>query len=1184
MNKDYNIDSIKSISGIEHIRCRSGMWIGSVGEAGILHLLTEVIDNSVDEFNEGRGNKIDIYIDQSRSNDIISVRDYGNGIPSGIAEDGENTLTKVFTSLFTGGKFEDAYSSDVSGMNGVGVKAVNALSSILKVESYYNGVRYHQEFRKGKAYTEVTEHGTAKESGTKITFIPDSEIFKDARLSIEDVILKGKYLASIKPNLEINITIKDQNGEVKKHLFKEENELDLILKEGRTEETTLMDFSYFSDNVRIKLEYQPTSSSSMKSFCNTVYTRDGGYHEDSVISVLINCIKKLTGKNISKSLVLQGLNCVISVYKKNPIYRGQNKTRIADEDIKKFVYEELYQPIYDALSKKKKFLKYITDISQAQEKAIEESALKAVSSDIKSRTKDNQLPEKLIYVQNCKPEKRELILCEGSSAGGSISKARLTEFQEVLPIKGKCLNLVKSGMTKALDNAEVRDIFLAVGGMEETNTKLRTHNVLIQCFTGDTKVKLLEGYSLSFEELARKEKENPDSEFWVYALDKEGNPVPALGYHPQITDYSKKIYHIILDDDSEIKCTEDHRIMLRDMTYKRADELKIGDSLMSLKTKYCDNTSHNFDREMIYNPAKAEWEFTHKIVFREINKYSPSDGYSIHHVDHDFLNNHPDNLSEMKTKNHRRLHGIQVLVKYNKSQKHRDTIRRLHKKRDCLYYKCGKIDVKNGLYENKSILSLYRENHAVPDFRLTNQNREYQVSVNRGKIRKILAFLMHKNLPINRINYDLLRRGNAVKFQNIELFFTTLNEAISLAEKDLKNRKYNFSDLEEYYYSQKKFIDHSRLKIGKYVRNLIFSGKKFNQYNYNKYRDKLPTYQSLLNYFENYESVIEYARNYNHQIKNIWIEELEEEIPVYCMEVLEHHNFMLDSGNVIVHNCDADADGCLLGETKILLTNGKKVEIKDLVEEKEFEVYSTDEKGRVVFGRGHDARVTKKVDRIYKIKLGYSKGSTICCTDNHPFLMKDLSYKRADELRVYDRLFPLYQDTLNTITEIEVEELEKAVKVYDLTVDNYHNFALSQGIFVHNSHIVSLIESMFLMAFPSFIRDHNLYVIKTALFCATDGKRRTYGQTAKQAGARFKKEFKSDKFYIQRNKGIGEMSPVDLRYFIDPKTRTVEKIVLGENSKEEIKKLMGDDSTYRRTLMQEIDEDIFENNMNNDSL
>ena len=762
MNKEYNIDSIKSISGIEHIRCRSGMWIGSVGEAGILHLLTEVIDNSVDEFNEGRGNKIDIYIDQSRSNDIISIRDYGNGIPSGIAEDGENTLTKVFTSLFTGGKFEDAYSSDVSGMNGVGVKAVNALSSVLKVDSYYNGVRYHQEFRKGKAYTEVTEHGTAKESGTKITFIPDSEIFKDARLSIEDVILKGKYLASIKPNLEISITIKDQNGEVKKHLFKEENELDLILKEGRTEETTLMDFSYFSDNVRIKLEYQPTSSSSMKSFCNTVYTRDGGYHEDSVISVLINCIKKLTGKNVSKSLVLQGLNCVISVYKKNPIYRGQNKTRIADEDIKKFVYEELYQPIYDALSKKKKFLKYITDISQAQEKAIEESALKAVSSDIKSRTKDNQLPEKLIYVQNCKPEKRELFLVEGNSALGSVAKARLTDFQEVLPIKGKCLNLIKSGMTKALDNIEVRDIFLAVGGMEDTNTKLRTHNVFIQC--------------------------------------------------------------------------------------------------------------------------------------------------------------------------------------------------------------------------------------------------------------------------------------------------------------------------------------------------------------------------------------------------------------------------------------DADADGCLIGETKILLTNGKKVKIEDLVEEKEFEVYSTDEKGRVVFGRGHDARVTKKVDRIYKIKLGYGKGSTICCTDNHPFLMKDLSYKRADELRVYDRLFPLYQDTLNTITKIEVEELEKATKVYDLTVDNYHNFALSQGIFVHNSHIVSLIESMFLMAFPSFIRDHNLYVIKTALFCATDGKRRTYGQTAKQAGARFKKEFKSDKFYIQRNKGIGEMSPVDLRYFIDPKTRTVEKIVLGENSKEEIKKLMGDDSTYRRTLMQEIDEDIFENNMNNDSL
>lgn len=757
MSNEYEIKSIKTLSAVEHLRLRPGMWIGSTSSEGILHLLSEVIDNSVDEFNEGRGNRISIYIDQSKSNDIITVRDYGSGIPSGVTEDGENTLTKIFTKLFTGGKFEDAYASDVSGMNGVGVKAVNALSSVLKVDSYYNGVRYHQEFRKGIEYTPVVEHGTAKESGTKITFIPDPDIFKDARISIEDVIQKGKYLSSVKPNLQIDIQIKNQNQEIQEYSFKEEKELDSILNEGRIKSEDfkpLLEFSYFSDNVRVRLEYQTTSSSSLKSFCNTVYTRDGGYHEDSVISVLLNCVKKLTGRNISKSLILQGLNCVISVYKKNPIYRGQNKTRIADEDIKKFVYEELYQPVYDELSKRKKFLKYITEISQAQEKAIEESALKAVSTDIKSRSRDNQLPENLVYVQKCNPEKRELIITEGLSASGGVAKARLTEFQEVLPIKGKCLNLIKSGMTKALDNAEVQNIFLAIGGMEGTNTKLRTHNVLI--------------------------------------------------------------------------------------------------------------------------------------------------------------------LS------------------------------------------------------------------------------------------------------------------------------------------------------------------------------------------------------------------------------------------------------------------DSDADGCIAGNTVIPLLSGSSIPIKDLINNDEFWVYSCTPEGHIVPGKAHNVRITKKIDRIYRVLLDNDK--YIECTGNHPFMMRDGTYKRADELKAGNSLMPLYRKKFNDrslVKEIQVVTLDEPIEVYDMTVDEYHNFAVGSGVFVHNSHIVSLIESMFIMAFPSFVEEHGLYVIKTALFCATDGKRRTYGQTAKQAGARFKKEFKSENFYIQRNKGIGEMSPVDLRYFIDPKTRTVEKIILGENSKEEIKKLMGEDSTYRRMLMSEIDEEIY---------
>ncbi len=256
------------------------------------------------------------------------------------------------------------------------------------------------------------------------------------------------------------------------------------------------------------------------------------------------------------------------------------------------------------------------------------------------------------------------------SAAGTAKQGRYREFQAILPLKGKVQNTEKSDFERMIKSPAIKDIIAAIGaGVGKTFDidRVRYEKVIIMCFTGDTKVKLLNGTTPTFEELVEMERQNPGQDYWVYSRDKDGNIVPGRGFNPRITQYVDKIAIVTLDNGSQIKCTIDHRFMNRDGKYVEAQDLKPGDSLMSLYTRINDNVAYNHKREQFYNSITNKWEFTHHMVLDYFEPKEDPTGYHRHHKDFDYLNNDPKNLKWMEVTKYKRMHNKITTTKYNKS-------------------------------------------------------------------------------------------------------------------------------------------------------------------------------------------------------------------------------------------------------------------------------------------------------------------------------------------------------------------------------------------------------------------------------------------------------------------------------------------------------------------------------------
>ncbi|WP_088362512.1 DNA gyrase/topoisomerase IV subunit B [Bacillus cereus] len=510
--QQYNEEQIKVLEGLEAVRKRPAMYIGSTSSKGLHHLVWEIIDNSIDEAMAGFGNEINVTIHQDNS---ISVRDYGRGIPVGIHKDkGIPTVEVVLTVLHAGGKFGgegSAYKSS-GGLHGVGSSCVNALSESMVATVRRDGEIHRIEFSRGETVKELTVIGTTDESdtGTLIWFKPDGQIFKETLTYDYDTIYKRlSQCAYLNAGLKITLTderVVNSDQEFKNDVFLYENGiLDYIkfLNEKKTPlHQNIIHLIDSEEDIRVEVGFQYTSDykEQITSFTNNIRTYEGGSHETGFKTAITQTIKKIIEekgllKNPNETIdgadTRIGLVGVISVKVPEPEFEGQTKTKLGNSEVRPIVQKIVQEQFNKFLAENPQELKLILD--KVMESYDERLRLKRARQEIRNQNKRESssfmLPEKLADCrQSTPPEKSELYIVEGDSAGGTAKMGRFNVFQAVLPMKGKILNVEKAALNKILSNEEIRNIVDAIGtGMGDSFdiTKARYHKIIVMTDADD---------------------------------------------------------------------------------------------------------------------------------------------------------------------------------------------------------------------------------------------------------------------------------------------------------------------------------------------------------------------------------------------------------------------------------------------------------------------------------------------------------------------------------------------------------------------------------------------------------------------------------------------------------------------------------------------------------------------------
>ena len=493
LNK-YTADNIKVLKGLEAVRLRPAMYIGSTGSMGLHHLVYEVVDNSVDEAMAGFCNKIEVTVNFDNS---ITVIDNGRGIPVDIhKKEGKSAAQVVMTTLHAGGKFDDDSYKVSGGLHGVGVSVVNALSSRLDLEIKKEGAIYFQKFEIGKPVTEFKKIGKTKKNGTKITFWPDEDIFEAIEYDYKILAKRLKELAFL--NRGITIILKDERTSKKEIFFYKGGIVEYIKYLTGTKEKINDRAIYLSakrNDVEIEIGFQYVNSyaENILSFVNNINTIEGGTHLTGFKGALTrtinnfaqsnNLLKKDFKGNFSGDDVREGLIAIISLRLKNPQFEGQTKSKLGNSEVKgiveSFVNEKLLEYFEEHINIARSIINKACIAAQAREASRKAKDLVRKSSLLENTT----LPGKLADCQSKNPEESELYIVEGDSAGGSAKQGRDRRFQAILPLKGKILNVEKATTHKMLENSEIKTMIAAFGvGIGKDNfdvEKLRYHKIII---------------------------------------------------------------------------------------------------------------------------------------------------------------------------------------------------------------------------------------------------------------------------------------------------------------------------------------------------------------------------------------------------------------------------------------------------------------------------------------------------------------------------------------------------------------------------------------------------------------------------------------------------------------------------------------------------------------------------------
>ena len=1014
-NSGYTAKDIYVLKGLEPVRKRPGMYIGSTGIDGLHHLVWECLDNAIDESMMGYAKNIEVVL---MLNNRVKVSDDGRGIPvEKHADTKKSALETVMTTLHAGGKFGgDAYKVS-GGLHGVGVSVVCALSAFMKVQVERDGGVYEQEYFRGHPKFSVKRVGDSKRTGTAVTFDADPEIFPEIRYDAKKILNHLRQQAYLTKG--VKIIFKDQRlkGREASYVFYFEGGVASYVKylvSGNTpRHQNIFSVASTKQDIFIETAFQYTEEMEWteESFANNIYTAEGGTHISGFRTALTRCLNayarregflKEKDENFSGDDVREGLTAVISIKIKTPQFEGQTKAKLGNPEVKNAVEDAVLEGLSDYLERYPSDSRAIIENCILATKA--RLAAKAARQTVlrKGILEGLTLPGKLADCLSKNPEESELYIVEGDSAGG--------------------------------------------------------------CWSGKTKVALLDGRNLSFEKLVEEDAQGKKN--FCYTMYDNGYIGIAPIINPRITKTNVEVIKIILDNDEELVCTPDHKFMLRDGSYKMAKDLKKEDSLMPLYKKISKIggkiTINGY--EMVLNPQDSKWIFTHILSDRynlENKVYLKSDGDHKHHIDFNKLNNSPDNIMRISKKDHLNYHRKHArftlhtyLAKKKAKQSHQtkeykekiSVIMSTPKMKEMLSERARKQweNDEYKKYMTEKFLEFYKNN---PEYQKENnellnraQKEYWSVKENRKKQSERVKkyFELHPEAKV--ILFEKAKK----EWQNESLLQWRSEETKKQWTPDFRIKRkdaYNQTYLRKFLVVMKSLSDKFSV-----IDEEIYQKERL------KNNDKsLLKYETIKDRFfgGNEKKLQETVLHYNHKIKKI--NQLTEKVDVYDIEVLGTHNFALASG-VFVHNSAKMARDRIF--QAILPLRGKILNV---------------ERARI------DKMLASKEIKSLIIALGTA-------------IAEDFS-------------------------------LEKL---------RYHKVIIMTDADVDGAHIRTLLLTLLYRYFKPIMEGGYVYIAQPPLYKINSGKNIQYAYTEDQKNKIVKDLGKSMGVNLQRYKGLGEMNPEQL--------------------------------------------------------
>jgi len=1102
-DNDYKAEKITLLEGLTPVRRRPAMYIGSTDAIGLHHLIYEVVDNSIDEAIAGFCNEIVVEL---LPGDEVRVADNGRGIPvDKHKQTGLSALEVVMTKLHAGAKFNTSTYKVSGGLHGVGVSVVNALSARAEARVKRDGKIYQQEYKQGKAQGKVKVVGKAEGTGTEIIFQPDPEIFSTLKIRWEKLLTHLRQQAYLTSGITIKVIDSRDKKQGKRYVFYfEGGTASFVRWLNRSNKLRHTDVFHVEKEeegvlVEVALQYTEDYKSNILGFANNIHNIDGGTHLSGFKAALTRTLNyyaeeknflKKTDPHLSGDDVREGLTAVVSVKIRDPQFEGQTKTRLGNRE----AMSAVQTVVSDAL-------KIFLEEHPLAGKAILQKSLIAAKAREAAKTARNKvlrkgalhglsLPGKLADCSFRNPERSELFVVEGDSAGG--------------------------------------------------------------CFSGNTKVALADGRDLSFKQLVKESKQGKEN--YCYTILENGTIGIKPIKHPRKTKINTEVLKIILDNKEEIVCTPDHLFMLRDGSYKQAQNLTPKDSLMPLRRTLSKiNTRITIKGyEMVYDYQKRGWVFSHRLADKynlDQKIYLEKDGDCVHHRDFNKLNNNPTNLRRMNKKEHLKLHA-EVIERTLHTEEAKEKARRAHRKKE---YR-EKMSKVMSTPEMRKMLSRRA--------RKQWEDEEYKGYMTR----KFLDFY-HNNDEYRRQNNERLNEAQR-KYWNEEKNRRRQSQRVKEYYENHPEKKKELSKLAKEQWQDKDLLSWRSDKT-KEQWTEGFRRKRMKAYNNTYQRKALELMRRIYEqcgrmdknlyrkerlrkndksilrhdticqrFFGNDEEKLKEAvLNYNHKI--VAIKKIKRKIDVYDLEVEDTHNFALASG-IFVHNS-------------------------------------------AKMGR----------DRRYQAIL--------------PLRGKILNVERA-------RLDKILNN--NELKSLIVALGTNIGEEFDISKLRYHKIIIMNDADVDGRHLTTLLLTFFYRYFPDLIKKGYIYVAQPPLYRIERGKKTHYvyteeekkkminklsksksGSTDKKSvsakeeqstagGFTVKKigeslleeeqeeqgeELKSSKVDIQRYKGLGEMNPRELfETTMDPERRILKQITIEDNVKadEVLDTLMGSEVAPRKSFIQ----------------